>query len=93
MNMVRIPGGTVYEDDRFFAACDRLGIMVWQDAMLAFLDPPDDEEFLAGGDRGADRCLSEPAAHPSLAVVCGGQELEEQPAMFGLSPRPVAIRP
>ncbi len=48
LNMVRIPGGTVYEDDRFFAACDRLGIMVWQDAMFAFLDPPDDGEFLAG---------------------------------------------
>ena len=34
MNMVRIPGGTVYEDDRFFSLCDALGIMVWQDAMF-----------------------------------------------------------
>ena len=27
--------------------CDRLGLLVWQDAMFAFLDPPDDAEFLA----------------------------------------------
>ena len=86
LNMVRIPGGTVYEDDRFFAACDRLGIMVWQDAMFAFLDPPDDGEFLAGVTEELTGVFSELAGHPSVAVVCGGQELEEQPAMFGLSP-------
>lgn len=84
-NMVRIPGGTVYEDDRFFAACDRLGLMVWQDAMFAFLDPPDDEDFLAGVTEELTGVFSGLAGHPSLAVVCGGQELEEQPAMFGLS--------
>ena len=31
MNMLRIPGGTVYEEERFFGACDRAGILVWQD--------------------------------------------------------------
>jgi beta-mannosidase len=86
MNMVRVPGGTVYEDDRFFAACDRLGIMVWQDAMFAFLDPPDDEGFAAGVTEELNGVFSGLAGHPSVAVVCGGQELEEQPAMFGLSP-------
>ena len=40
MNMVRIPGGTAYEDEALFSLCDRLGLMVWQDAMFAFLDPP-----------------------------------------------------
>jgi beta-mannosidase len=84
-NMVRVPGGTVYEDDRFFALCDRLGIMVWQDGMFAFLDPPDDAEFAATVTEELTEVLTGAAAHPSLAVVCGGQELEEQPAMFGLS--------
>ncbi len=85
MNMVRVPGGTVYPDEHFYASCDRLGILVWQDAMLAFVDPPDDEEsteVLASELRAA---LDTASAHPSLAVVCGGQELEEQPAMFGLA--------
>ncbi|MGO8871947.1 MAG: glycosyl hydrolase 2 galactose-binding domain-containing protein [Acidimicrobiales bacterium] len=85
MNMVRIPGGTVYEEDRFFSLCDRLGVMVWQDAMFAFLDPPDDPGFLATVTDELTGVLTGAACHPSLAVVCGGQELEEQPAMFGLS--------
>jgi beta-mannosidase len=84
MNMVRVPGGTVYETDRFFDACDRLGLMVWQDTMLAFLDPPDDDGYAEAVRDEVTRAFSSAAAHPSLAVVCGGQELEEQPAMLGL---------
>jgi beta-mannosidase len=85
MNMIRVPGGTVYPDDRFFSLCDQLGIMVWQDAMLAFLDPPDDDRFTQLVTEELTEVLSGVAAHPSLSVICGGQELEEQPAMFGLS--------
>ncbi len=84
MNLLRIPGGTVYADEAFYAACDRLGVLVWQDAMLAFLDPPDDPEWTAAFTEELGTVLTAAAAHPSLAVVCGGQELEEQAAMFGL---------
>ena len=34
-NMLRSWGGGVYEDDAFFAICDREGIMVWQDFAMA----------------------------------------------------------
>ena len=84
MNMLRVPGGTVYEDERFFDACDRAGILVWQESMLGMLDPPDDEGFVDVGRGRGHRCPG-PGRPPSLlAVLCGGQELEEQPAMFGL---------
>jgi beta-mannosidase len=53
--------------------------------MFAFLDPPDDAAFLAGVTEELTGVFSGLAGHPSVAVVCGGQELEEQPAMFGLS--------
>lgn len=84
LNMVRIPGTMVYENADFFDACDELGVMVWQDAMIATLDPPDDEGFLAEFDaefRGAADLLR---GHPSLAVLCGGSETEQQPALVGL---------
>jgi len=84
MNMLRIPGGTVYEDERFFELCDRAGILVWQDLMLGPVDPPDAQEFLDAVRAEAEDQLDRAGRHPSLAVVCGGQQLEEQPAMFGL---------
>jgi beta-mannosidase len=84
MNMLRIPGGTVYEDQRFWDLCDELGIMVWQDCMLGYLDPPDDEEFTASLVAELTEVLGQLGGRPSLMVLCGGQELEEQAAMFGL---------
>ncbi|HEX7459297.1 MAG TPA: hypothetical protein VF279_01625, partial [Acidimicrobiales bacterium] len=84
MNMLRVPGGTVYEDERFFDTCDRAGILVWQESMLGLVDPPDDEVFTETVVAEVSEVLRRAAAHPCLAVFCGGQELEEQPAMFGL---------
>ena len=84
MNMVRVPGTTVYPDDDFWSACDELGLLVWQDCMFAFLDPPDDEDFLAEVERELFENLGRAGGHPSVAVVCGGQEIEEIPAMMGI---------
>jgi beta-mannosidase len=84
LNLLRIPGGTVYEEERFFRACDRAGMLVWQDMMLAQVDPPDDQEFLDAMVDEAVHVLDRASRHPSLGVVCGGQEVEQQAAMFGL---------
>ena len=61
-------------DDEFFEACDRYGIMVWQDFWLANpLDGPDPanpEMFL----RNAEDFIRRIRNHPSLALYCGRNE-------------------
>jgi beta-mannosidase len=84
MNMLRIPGPTVYEDDVFFELCDELGILVWQDFMFASLDyPVDNVELRAAVEAESRQELMRWQGRPSLAVLCGGSELEQQPAMLG----------
>ena len=72
----------------FHDLCDELGILVWQDFMFANLDYPiADEAFRARRRaRGARRCSSALGGRPSLAVLCGNSEVEQQVAMLGLDP-------
>ena len=85
MNMLRVPGTTTYADRRFFDLCDELGILVWQDCMFAFTDPPEEAAWVAEATAEVDEALTEACSHPSLALVCGNQEVEEIAAMQGLS--------
>src|SRR5439155_1302085 len=80
-------GGTmVYESDDFYDLCDELGILVWQDFMFANMDyPEDDVAFVAGVTDEAQQQLARLQARPSLAVLCGNSEGEQQAAMFGAS--------
>ena len=35
MNMLRVWGGGIWQDDLFYEECDRLGIMVYHDSMFS----------------------------------------------------------
>jgi beta-mannosidase len=88
MNMIRIPGIATYESPEFFALCDELGIMVWQDLMFANFDyPASDANFLGHVKSEVGQFLAATQASPSLAVVCGGSEIWQQGAMLGLPER------
>jgi beta-mannosidase len=85
MNMLRIPGTGAYESATFHDLCDELGILVWQDFMFANFDYPiTDDVFRATVEREAQDVVSALAGRPSLAVLCGNSEIEQQVAMLGL---------
>ncbi|MEA2291676.1 MAG: beta-mannosidase, partial [Solirubrobacteraceae bacterium] len=87
MNLVRVPGIGAYEDDRFHALCDELGLMVWQDLMFANFDYPDgDAGFRAEVEAEVRAALGRIAGRPSTVIVCGGSEVEQQATMFGVDP-------
>lgn len=81
MNMVRVCGTMVYEDDAFYDALDACGILLWQDLMFANMDYPEDESFLAGVIEEIDQQLARLQGRPCLTLVCGNSEVEQQAAM------------
>ena len=91
MNMVRVWGGGIYEDDQFYALCDELGILVWQDFMFACSMYPGDDAFVGNVRQEAIENVRRLRNHPSLALWAGNNENEAAwkgwgwPAKFHLS--------
>ncbi len=86
MNMLRIGGTMVYESDAFYALADAYGLLVWQDFAFANFDYPTDADFAASIALEATQFLARTRRFASLAVLCGGSEIEQQSAMLGLPP-------
>ena len=85
VNMIRLVGTATYGSTAFFETCDRLGILVWQDLPFANFDYPlEDPDFAAEVEAELEDALGRLARHASLAVLCGGSEVEQQAAMLGL---------
>ncbi|NLO50854.1 MAG: glycoside hydrolase family 2 protein [Bacteroidales bacterium] len=76
MNMLRVWGGGVYEDDLFYDLCDRHGILIWQDFMFACAMYPGDSAFLENVRHEAIDNVKRLRNHPSLALWCGNNEIE-----------------
>ena len=84
-NMVRIGGTMVYETEAFYAACDELGLMVWQDFMFANMDyPVRDPGFRRTVEQEARAVLARLQRHACVVAYCGGSEVAQQAAMMGL---------
>ncbi len=76
MNMLRVWGGGIYENDLFYDLCDQNGILVWQDFMFAGSLYPDDTEFLENVRQEVIQNVKRLRSHPSIAVWCGNNEIE-----------------
>ncbi len=75
MNMLRVWGGGLYEKDVFYEACDKYGILVWQDCMISCAEIPDDiEEHRRAVMEEWKYNVLRLRNHPSLLCWTGGNE-------------------
>lgn len=74
MNMLRVWGGGLYEQDAFYEACDAAGIMVWQDVMLACATYPEEPPYPQLIEAEVRHQVARLARHPSVVLWCGGNE-------------------
>lgn len=77
MNMLRVWGGGVYENDAFYDLCDQKGILVWQDFMFACALFPGDEGFVSNVKQEVKDQVVRLQNHPSIALWCGNNEVDE----------------
>ena len=75
VNMLRVWGGGYFERDSFYTACDRLGILVLQDFLMACGEYPEDEKWFIDELRlEAEFAVRKLRNHPSLAWWHGDNE-------------------
>ncbi|MCB1539324.1 MAG: glycoside hydrolase family 2 protein [Rhodoblastus sp.] len=86
VNMLRVGATGVYETEEFYRACDAAGILVWQDFMFSNFDyPVADAGFVASVETEARQFLKRTSGSPSIAILCGGNEVYQQAAMMGVA--------
>lgn len=81
INLVRVWGGGLIEDEEFYRLCDRHGLMVWQEFIQSSsgLDnvPSQKPEFLALLQRAAETAVKTIRNHGCHVFWCGGNELQK----------------
>ena len=78
MNMIRVWGGGIYEDDHFYEICDELGLAIWQDFIFACGTYPSyDVDFMANVDAEARDNVKRLRHHACIALWCGNNEIEQ----------------
>ncbi|MEU5954565.1 glycoside hydrolase family 2 protein [Streptomyces sp. NPDC047525] len=74
VDLVRIWGGGIYEDDAFYDACDELGLMVWQDFLFACSAYPEEQPLRGEVEAEARENVVRLMPHPSLVLWNGNNE-------------------
>lgn len=76
MNMLRVWGGGVYEDDEFYKLANEYGILIWQDFMFACTLYPAAPDFIENVKQEAEYNIKRLRNHPCIAIWCGNNEIE-----------------
>lgn len=77
INMLRVWGGGIYENDLFYDLCDDKGILIWQDFMFANQMFPEDEKFFKNVQDEVIQTIVRLRRHPAIVLWCGNNEIEE----------------
>lgn len=93
MNMLRVWGGGIYEDDLFYDLCDEAGLMVWQDFMFACSMYPATGQWLESVREEAADNVCRLRNHPCIALWCGGNECVDVWYNWGWRNRMLASNP
>jgi beta-mannosidase len=80
VTMLRVWGGGLIERETFYNRCDQLGLLVWQEFIQSSSgienNLPESDEYIAQLAATARQVIRQRRNHPSLAVWCGGNELQ-----------------
>ena len=76
MNMLRVWGGGIYEEDTFYDLCDQYGILIWHDMQFACATYPADEPFRQNVRQEIIENVTRLRNHASIALYCGNNENE-----------------
>lgn len=79
IQLLRVWGGGGVETEEFYAVCNKLGLLVWQDFPVGNQDTPDWPQDV--WEAQIVQTIFRLRNHPSLAVYCGGNEFN--PYSFG----------
>lgn len=74
IDFLRIWGGGIFEQDSFYDACDELGIVVWQDMLMACAAYPEEEPIRSEIEAEVRDNVVRLSPHPSLCIWNGCNE-------------------
>lgn len=93
MNMLRVWGGGIYEEDAFYDLCDEFGLCVWQDFMFACSSyPAFDPAYLANVKVEVEQNIVRLRHHACIALWCGNNELEQMRVIGDDNPSKMTVK-
>lgn len=76
-NSIRVWGGAFYPEDYLYELCDKYGLILWQDFMVACANVWLREDFVKEFEAEAIYNIKRIRHHACLGVLCGNNEMEE----------------